>query len=44
LMAFVLSNSAWREKARIVASDFAARRFTWDQATDRLLQAVGIST
>lgn len=44
LMAFVLSNSAWREKARIVAADFAARRFTWDQATDRLLQAVGIST
>jgi len=41
-MAFIVTNPAWRERARIVAADFASRRFTWDQAAERLLQVIGV--
>lgn len=41
-MAFVVTNPQWRERARIVAADFASRRFTWDQAAERLLQVIGL--
>jgi glycosyltransferase involved in cell wall biosynthesis len=41
-MAFIVTNPAWRERARIVAADFALRRFTWDQAAERLLQVIGV--
>ena len=41
-MAFIVTNPAWRERASIVAADFASRRFTWDQAAERLLQVIGV--
>jgi len=41
-MAFVLTNTAWNERAKIVAADFASRRFTWEQATAELLRVVGL--
>ena len=41
-MAFVLTNTAWKERAKIVAADFASRRFSWIQATDHLLRTVGL--
>lgn len=41
-MAFIATNPAWRERASIVAADFASRRFTWDQAAERLLQVIGV--
>lgn len=42
LMDFVATNAVWRERARLTAPDFAARRFTWQQATDRLLRTIGV--
>ncbi|MEC9184947.1 MAG: glycosyltransferase, partial [Pseudomonadota bacterium] len=41
-MVFILTNTAWKERAKIVAADFAARRFSWIQATDHLLRTVGL--
>lgn len=41
-MSFVLTNTAWKERAKIVAADFASRRFSWIQATDHLLRTVGL--
>lgn len=41
-MAFIVTNPAWRERARIVAADFASRRFTWDQAAEQLLRVIGV--
>ena len=41
-MAFIVTNPAWRERASVVAADFASRRFTWDQAAERLLQVIGV--
>ncbi len=41
-MAFVRTNTAWKERAKIVAADFASRRFSWIQATDHLLRTVGL--
>ena len=41
-MAFIVTNPAWRERASIVDADFASRRFTWDQAAERLLQVIGV--
>ena len=41
-MAFVLTNTAWKERAKIVAADFVSRRFSWIQATYHLLRTVGL--
>ena len=40
-MAFVMTNTAWPERAKVVAADFASRRFTWGHATDNLLRTIG---
>ena len=41
LMDFVVTGEAWRQRARLIGPDFAARRFTWQQATDRLMRTIG---
>lgn len=43
VMAFVLSNPAWRERAATVAANYVSRLYTWEQATDRLMQAANIT-
>lgn len=41
-MAFVLGDAAWRERASAVSADVSARRYTWDIATEQLLEAIGL--
>tara|TARA_Y100001934_G_scaffold99055_1_gene121930 strand:+ start:14498 stop:15643 length:1146 start_codon:yes stop_codon:yes gene_type:complete len=40
-MVFIMNNTAWQERAKIVAADFTSRRFTWGQAMDNLLRSIG---
>ena len=40
-MAFVLTDTGWRERARTVSADVASRRFSWERATEQLLEVVG---
>ena len=41
-MAFLLTNAAWRERARAVSADVTSRRYSWETATTQLFQAIGL--